>query len=162
LITAFWYDLGEEIQKYLKANSFSNSWVTLEPDLINESNIKPVIIIEWFGSTGGDIDDDDKRLDRDKIVTLNFFIETYNSTSDTNSGLTRKLQYNLQSLLLRDLHNWHNLEDDVDFPLSDVVNWGGIQNQFPATKMTNNDTVNRDGIGVTVNFHYSKGAIENG
>jgi len=157
LITAFWYDLGLEIQKFLKANSFSGSWVTLEPDLINDSNVKPVVIIEWFGSTGGDIDDDEKRGDRDKVTTLNFFIETYTPASELNTGATRLSQYNLQTALLQDLHDWHNSKDEIEYPLACVVNWGGIQNQFPATKLTNNETVNRDGIAITVNFNY-KGA----
>ncbi len=158
MITAFWYDLGLEIQKFLKANSFSNSWVTLEPDLINDSNVLPVVIIEWFGSTGGDIDDDEKRMDRDKITTLNFFIETYTAGSDLNSGTNRLLQYNLQTALLEDLHNWHNSQDEVNYPLACVINNAPIQNQFPATKLTNNETINRDGIAITVNFHY-KGAF---
>ena len=86
-ISCIWFELASEIRQYLKDNGFTDEFVTVEPDLVNNSVTQPVIIIDWLGNSGMDIDDDELRADRDKVVTLNIFVQSYSSSLELNPSI---------------------------------------------------------------------------
>lgn len=159
MIDSVWFGLETEIAKYLRANSFPSvtNWVTCEPDLINSSVILPVILLEWAGSRGNDINNDTKRSDRVPIIALSFFIETHNPAKNLNTLITQEFISELHSKLRTDLKGWNCVNDKINYPYSHIVNWGDIPQEFPAKKTINK--IETKGVMLVVDFHY-KGAID--
>ena len=151
-ISCIWFELASEIRQYLKDNGFTDEFVTVEPDLVNNSVTKPVIIIDWLGNSGMDIDDNELRADRDKVVTLNIFIQSYSSSLELNNQVSQERLYNIQNRFLVAIHDWNQAQDAVTYPFSKKTHWGDYT--MTPVELETQDGGKRKGTGIVINFHY--------